>query len=144
MNLQGWANGAWADGSWLASAWGEVAPGEDTTPNPFSFPQRNGVEPASVVTSAAATITGINAPSPVTVSGGQYSVNGGAFASSPGTVENGDQVRVRHTASAMYSATVGTTVTIGGVSAIFRSRTKPNPDVAAGFVDYDDFIDFMQ
>jgi hypothetical protein len=97
--------------------------GADTTPAAFSFTGRTNVSPATVVTSNAIAVTGINTPAPISVSGGSYSINGGAFTSAPGTVQNGDTVRVRHTTSAALNTTTNTTLTIGGVSAVFTSVT---------------------
>lgn len=46
----------------------------DTTPNPFSFPSVSNVARNSVQTSASVTITGINAPTPISVNNGSYSI----------------------------------------------------------------------
>jgi len=51
----------------------------DTTPDAFSFTPVTGVAPSSMQTSNTVTITGINAPAAVTVAGGTYSINGGAY-----------------------------------------------------------------
>ena len=50
----------------------------DMTPDPFTFMAQAGVAVNTLVTSNSVTVTGINAPSPVSITGGQYSVNGGA------------------------------------------------------------------
>lgn len=112
----------------------------DTTPDPFSFVDQSGVIPNTLITSAPVTITGINSPSPITVVGGEYSVNGGTFTSSPGNVVNGNSVRVRHTSSTSYSTAVNTILTVGGVSDTFTSTTvsealTPNPFTFAALVD---------
>lgn len=106
--------------------WGEGALA-DTTPDPFSFVDQSGVALSSMITSDPVTITGIDAASAITVTGGTYSINGGAFTSDPGTVESGDEVRARHTSSASYSTATNTVVTIGGVSDTFRSLTLADP-----------------
>ncbi|MEO8217873.1 MAG: hypothetical protein ABI718_12400, partial [Acidobacteriota bacterium] len=92
-------------------------------PDAFSFTDQTNVALSATITSAPVTISGINAPSAISVSGGLYSVNGGAFTSAGGTVSNGDMVRAQHTSSASFSTTTDTTVTIGGVSDTFRSTT---------------------
>ena len=95
----------------------------DTTPDAFSFVDRTDVPLSTTITSAPVTISGITAAAPISVVGGEYSINGGAFTSSAGTVANGDSVRARHTSSASFSTSVDTTVTIGGVSDTFTSTT---------------------
>ena len=75
------------------------------------------------IQSIAFTVTGIDAPTTINVTGGEYSIDGGSYASIPGAVSNGQAVRVRHTSSANPSTTVTTTITIGGVSGTFSSTT---------------------
>jgi alpha-tubulin suppressor-like RCC1 family protein len=93
----------------------------DTVPDPFSFPALADVAPLVFVSSAAITVTGINAPSPISVANGSYSIGcTGTFTTSAGTVLAGQKVCVGHIAGAA-NATVTTTLTIGGVSAAFTS-----------------------
>lgn len=101
---------------------GASAPGVDTTPDPFGFVAQSGVAAGSTVTSNSVTISGINAPAPVTVSGGTVSIAGGAFAAS-GSITNGQSLAVRVTASGTAGATVTATVTVGGVAAVFNVTT---------------------
>lgn len=115
---------------WKA-VWAQADLPDDTTPNPFSFTDQSGVARSATITSAAVTITGIDAASAITISGGTYSINGTAFTASAGTVVNGDQVQARHTSSASYLTATDTTVTIGGVSDTFRSITLGDPANAA-------------
>lgn len=108
--------------------------GPDTTPDAFSFTDQTNVARSTVITSAPITVAGIDAPANISVTGGEYSINGGAFTSSPGvgTVVNGDQIRARNTSSGSYSTAVNTAVTIGGVSDTFTSTTlagATTPDV---------------
>ncbi|MGR8941015.1 MAG: hypothetical protein ACU83P_05430, partial [Gammaproteobacteria bacterium] len=95
----------------------------DTTPDVFAFAQQSGVPLNTAVTSNSITIAGINAPAAIGISGGQYAVNGGAFLSASGTINNGDSVTVRLTSSADYATTTQATLTVGGVAAIFRVTT---------------------
>src|SRR5437773_478154 len=74
----------------------------DTTPNPFAFTDVTGTPLSTVVTSNTITVSGINAASPIAIAGGTYSVNGGAYTSAAGTVNNGATVTVRVTSSASY------------------------------------------
>ena len=97
--------------------------GPDTTPDQFTFTAQTGVPRASVVVSDAQTISGTNTAAPITVTNGEYAIGGGAYTAAAGTINSSDSVRVRHTASATASASVTTTLVIGGVSANFVSTT---------------------
>ncbi|MGQ0501136.1 MAG: ricin-type beta-trefoil lectin domain protein, partial [Panacagrimonas sp.] len=110
---------------------GSIPPPVDTTPDPFSFAASNGVDPGSTQISDTITISGINAPAPISVLNGAYSIGCAAtFTSGPGTAEAGDTVCVRHSASTLPLTTVATTLAIGGVTATFTSETAgdgPSP-----------------
>ncbi|MBL8483619.1 MAG: hypothetical protein JNJ60_15580, partial [Rhodocyclaceae bacterium] len=96
---------------------------EDSTPNAFTFRDSTGQALSTLITSTTTTISGINADTSITISGGEYSVNNGPFTSAPGTIQNGKGVRVRLLSSANYSTTTSATVTIGGVSGTFNVTT---------------------
>ena len=96
---------------------------KDTTPDPFSFLPVTNALPNILVTSAGVTIRGINAPAPITVTGGEYSIGSGAFTSAPGTVLSGQVVKVRLLSSANNGVTRNASVTVGGVSAAFSVTT---------------------
>jgi len=101
-----------------------AAPPPDTTPAPFTFADQANVALGAVVTSASVTITGIDSPATVTVTGGTYSVGcAGPYGSAPGAVTSGQTVCVRHTSAATNATTVATTLTVGGVSGTFTSTT---------------------
>lgn len=122
---------------------GVTTTGCDTTPNPFRFTAQANVLLNTLVESNAITISGINAPAPISVTGGEYQINGGPWtslaASTNGsiaakgrfgvaggkvvTVTNGQTVKVRHVSAAVSNTSVNTTLTIGGVSGIFTSTT---------------------
>lgn len=116
----------------------------DTTPDNFSFGSISGVLPNSVQTSGAITVSGVDIAVPISIDVGQYSINGGAWTSATGQVQNGDQVRVRLTASGQFSTTVTATVTIGapGVTGTFSVTTAARdttPDPFA-FTPVDDAV----
>jgi uncharacterized repeat protein (TIGR01451 family) len=98
----------------------------DSTPNAFSFVDQIGVVQNSTITSAPITVAGINTAAAISVSGGTYSKNNGAFTAVAGTVVAGDEIRARHTSSASFNTTVNTTVDIAGVSDVFSSTTLQN------------------
>ncbi len=97
----------------------------DAVPAPFSFPSQTGVELVTDITSATVTITGIDIASPVTVTGGEYSIGcTGTFTSAQGTITNGRTVCLRHRSSFNSSEDVKTVLTIGTESASFTSTTR--------------------
>lgn len=100
----------------------------DTTPNAFSFNEQDGVAPGSLCTSNQSQITGISAAATVSISsdsGGQWSVNNsGVWNGGAGSVNNGDFVQVRHTATGTGGGASHTTLTVGGVAATFTTVTQ--------------------
>ena len=93
----------------------------DTIPDQFIFIDVNNVTPSSIVESNEITISWIDWPSPISITGGEYSINGWAYTSTPWTITNWQKVKVRHTTWIAYLATTNTTLTIGGVSDTFSS-----------------------
>ena len=89
----------------------------------FSPASVDGVATGSVQTSDTVTIAMTTPSAAISVTGGEYSVNGGAFTATAGTAIAGDRVSVRHTAASTSGGTVTTTLTIGGKSATFSSTT---------------------
>lgn len=107
---------------------GPPDPAPDTTPDAFAFADQAGVALSTAVTSAAVTITGIDAPAVITVTGGEYSIGCGAgFTAAPGTIASNQSVCVRHNSSAANSTATATTLTVGGVSDSFTSTTVAAP-----------------
>lgn len=98
--------------------------GTDTTPDPFGFGGTvGGVPRNSTRSSPVVTITGIDAPAKVAVTGGEYKVGSGAFTTAEGTITNGQTLQLRvATASTTYTNR-SVTVTVGGVSATFTAQT---------------------
>ncbi|KZS01336.1 Uncharacterized protein APZ42_002043, partial [Daphnia magna] len=106
----------------------------DRVPTPFSFDPISGVLVNTAVTSSTRTVNGINAPTPISIEGGEYSISGAAFTSAPGTVLNGQGIRVRVISSSAFVSTKRAVVTIGGVSGNFDVTTvaeDPVPDAFA-------------
>jgi hypothetical protein len=96
---------------------------DDFTPDAFSFIERTNVATNVYVTSEGRTVTGITGNAPVGVTNGQYSLDGGAFTNTAGTITNGQVLRVRHVSSAAPGTTVESAVTVGDYSTTFRSTT---------------------
>ena len=98
-------------------------PPVDTTPNNFSFSNKTDAALSTTITAAAITITGINSATAVSITGGEYSVDGGAFTSGAGTVNNNQTITVRVSSSAQFSTATSATLTVGGLSATFTATT---------------------
>lgn len=91
----------------------------DTTPNAYDLGPAKTVAPHTWAQSLSPAISGINAPTPISISGGEYRINGGAWQTSAGTVTNGQTVQVQVRAIAAGYSTSGT-LTVGGVARTFQ------------------------
>ena len=65
----------------------------DTTPDPFAFAPQTDAPLGSTAISAPVTLSGLNAPASISVAGGTYSINGGAFGTAAGSVADGCRER---------------------------------------------------
>lgn len=101
-----------------------VQPPPDTTPDAFGFRERTGVPTGVYTTSEARTITGIDTVTPIHIVNGQYRIGSGPFTSDAGTLVNGQKLRVRHVSATAAATTVESLVTVGTVTATFRSTTS--------------------
>lgn len=99
--------------------------GAGTTPTPFSFTDTCGHAPGVLVESGSITVTGISEPVQISVSNGEYSINGGPYTSTDGTVEFGQTVSVRHTTPPVEDSVISTELFVGGATASFTSTTGP-------------------
>lgn len=99
----------------------------DLTPDPFSFTDQTDVDLNTTITSDAIAVSGITSATPITITGGTYSINGGEYTSDNGTVENGDTVTIRLNSSENYLTTTYATLIIGGVSDTFSVTTPLSP-----------------
>lgn len=95
----------------------------DVTPNAFSFTAATGAVPKSVNTSTAITVVGIDIAVPISIIGGEYSVNDAAFTSTAGTVAKNQTVKVRGTAAATTTTSSNVELSIGGVKAAYAITT---------------------
>ena len=109
----------------------------DTVPNSFTFNALIDQPVSTAVQSNTVKISGINSPTPISISGGTFAINSGAFSSVSNTVNNGDDVRVQLITTRLYSRETNATLTIGGVSATFRVTNIVNdaPTATVTFVD---------
>ena len=104
-------------------------------PDAFSFEEQNDAEPNASLISEAIIVSGLNAAVAISVTNGEYSIDGAPFTSAVGTVTNGQSVRVRQTTNAAFSMQNDTVLSIGGASATFSTTTKADPtDITAPVV----------
>ena len=96
----------------------------DTVPAGFTFFDQSGVAFNSEIVSDTIVVSGISTSTSISVTGGEYAVNDGAYTSASGTVASGDSVSVRHTSSGNNNTDVSTTLTIGTVSDTFTTTTS--------------------
>jgi len=77
-----------------------------------------GAELSTLTVSDSIQVLGIDNDATISISGnsGEYSINGGAYTASSGTVVLTDNVTVRQTSSPSHNTAVSTTLNIGGVS----------------------------
>jgi hypothetical protein len=99
--------------------------GSTVAPHAFAFQTEVPVARDKVVVSNPIIVTGTNAPAPVSIVGGQYSIDGGDLTSAPGTVNSGQAVVVSHTSAGGYSSQTDTTLSVGGITGTFSSVTDP-------------------
>ncbi|MGQ0622026.1 MAG: Calx-beta domain-containing protein [Panacagrimonas sp.] len=109
---------------------GGGGPGSDNNPDRFNFQDREGVQSRTDIISNSARISGLGSGGAAILqlsrrSGGDpsYSINGGSFRSGPGTIRNGDQVRIRNRITSASGA-ASITVTIGGISDTWTITTR--------------------
>ena len=95
----------------------------DTTPNLFNFVTQHDVTPGAFITSETITISGINTSTPISIVGGEYSIDDAVFTDADGNVTDGQRVRVRVLAASVGLTTTHATLTIGDISSDFVVTT---------------------
>ena len=143
------ANGAEVPAAATASAtttwsWKGPATVPDTTPDVFSFTSQTGATLTTVVESSSITVAGLNVPVSISITGGEYSVStdgttwGSYSTTTPVTVVNGNQVKVRLTSSATSETAATATLTIGGGTGTFSVTTGDSVPDAFTFTNLTD------
>jgi len=92
--------------------------------NPFAFTSIDNALLDTLYSSNVIGVSGNDYAVPISITSGEYSINGGAWTSSAGTVNNGDSVQVRQTSSGSNDTTTTTTLTIDSQSANFDVTTQ--------------------
>lgn len=95
----------------------------DSIPSAFSFTDVTGATVSTDYTSAVVSLAGFTAPAAISITGGTYSINGGAFTASAGFAVPYDSVRAKLTSSGSASTAANAVVTIGGVSDTYTVTT---------------------
>lgn len=107
-----------------------ITPAGDTTPDTITFTTQTNAAPGSTVESDPIVVTGISSSTSISITGGEYSVNGGSWTSTTGSVTLGSQIKVRLNAPTGYAQTGSATLTIGGVQSVFNVTTRSFTPVA--------------
>jgi hypothetical protein len=96
-----------------------------TAPTAFTFATKTGVALSTIVQSDTVTLSGFTNALTVSVSGGdsEYSINGGAFTSTAGTILPNQTLRVQRTSASTSSTSTTTTVTVGSYTTTFSNVT---------------------
>ena len=106
----------------------------DTTPAAFTFAGQTGVALGATITSDTLTITGINSPAPISITGGSFRILSAAnvvvadWRTASSTITSGQKVHLRLTSSSANSTTSNATLTIGGVSDTWSVATVAAAD----------------
>lgn len=106
---------------------GRASVSSDTTPDAFTFTDVSGQTEGATVTGAAVMITGINAATAFTVTGGEVQKNGVGSWLTSGTVVNNDTLTPRGTANATFLGFTNVTATVGSVADTFTIQTRADP-----------------
>ncbi len=95
----------------------------DITPDEFAFDAQTDVAFATLIESNSVTISGIDEPVAISITGGEYSIGGAGFTPEEGVIEAGESVRVRATSASTFGTTTTATLIVGDASADFKVTT---------------------
>lgn len=111
--------GDYPSASGSVPCWGTVIVTEvpaDNTPDTFAFLAVTDADPSTVYVSDEQTITGMDAGTSVSITGGEYRLDGGAWTAEAGTIDPGQTLELRATSSAESEGVVTVTITVGTLS----------------------------
>lgn len=100
------------------------APTSSVTPAAFDLGGPVTAAAGAWAASSTPTITGITVAVPVSITGGQYRINGGAWTTANGTISAGQTVQVQVQAPSAPGSSQTATLTVGGVSDTFQSAVR--------------------
>lgn len=96
-------------------------------PDPFSFADVANAASNSTIASNTVTISGLTSSALMTISGGFYSLNGGALTAIQALVDNGDQVTLAVTTAGAGQSTATAQLSVGAYSTTFKVTTSNEP-----------------
>ena len=105
---------------------------QDAVPDAFSFDSNVSIATSTVATSNTVSIAGIDGAIAISISNGEYDVNGAGYVGVDGNVSNGDAVTLRQTSSASQGTPNVTTLTVGSFVRSFTTITQENAPVISG------------
>lgn len=97
----------------------------DRYPVPFSFQAKTNVPQSAWIESEPAIAQGFDGPLPISISGGEYSIDNGPFVSTMGTISNGQSIKVRVLSGATFNLTTTATLYVGYLAPSFSATTAP-------------------
>ena len=107
--------------------------------NIFGFLNRNNVATNTVIKSNSILISGVNEPAIISISNGQYSIDGGEYTSASGIISNGQVLTLQKTSSSQLSTQTDTSLTVGDITDTFTVTTSaigiPKDQVRPGNID---------
>lgn len=111
----------------------------DDTPEAFDFADLIDVEPNALLTTDAVMISGINTRLEVEVFGAEYSVDGGAFTTSLGEIDNEQTIEVRLLSSSEFETQTTATVRIGNITNTLSVTTRA-ADTTIADIQFEDLL----
>lgn len=106
---------------------------EANTPLEFTFTDLTELEPDTLTESDAQVISGDYDFYPISITGGEYSIDGGAWTSASGLVPDGSAVMLRRTTSPDFETQVDVVVSIGGLMDTWSLTTREAADVTVNY-----------
>lgn len=102
----------------------------DRIPDTVTFTSLTDKSTSTQVESNSVNITGISDGISVSISGGEYQIDGGTWTSGSGTINNNSTIKVRLTTSGSNSTSATATLSIGTADITFTATTKAPAPVA--------------
>lgn len=101
----------------------EVTTQVDITPDTFAFDAQIDVAFGALVESNSVTISGLDEAAVISITGGEYSIDGAGFTPEDSLIEAGQSVRLRLTAANTFGTTNTATLVVGDTSVDFTVTT---------------------
>lgn len=104
---------------------------EDEIADPFVFDDVLDANVLTEVESLPVMITGLGKPVPISISGGEYRINGGDYGANASLIDPLDTVQVKVVTGALYGTVVNAELNIGGVTGVFSVQASDLAPVEA-------------